>query len=342
VAPHEPEISIVMPVRNEADAIDETLETVLSQVIDEPFEVVIAEGGSSDGTREILERWAAREPRVRLVDNPDGGAAEALNRALGVVRGRFLVRIDGHSRAPRDYVARLVRHLRSGACDGVGGRKRAVGRTPFGRAVAAAHDSRFGIGDSKYHHAGPIELVDHVPFGAYRADLARLIGGWDERMHPNEDYEFDYRYGLAGGRLLLDPTIVIDWRVRETPLALAKQYYAYGKARFRTLLRYPSSLHLRWLAPPALVLAVAAGAATAWTQQGRWLLAIAGGGYLLFLVFASLALSRLVGPWLAPRCALALAAMHLPWGVGFLAGALSPHARRVARDRPQTLARPSR
>jgi succinoglycan biosynthesis protein ExoA len=86
----------------------------------------------------------------------------------------------------------------------------------------------------------------------------RAIGGWDEELRINEDYDFDFRYQQAGGRLLFDPAIVVDWRVRETPARLSHQYYAYGRGTFTTLVRHPSSLHLRWLAPPMLVGSLAA------------------------------------------------------------------------------------
>jgi glycosyltransferase involved in cell wall biosynthesis len=339
-----PEVTIVMPVRNEERALDATLDAVLAQDLAEPFEVVVAEGASTDGTRALLERRAAADPRIRLVDNPTGATAAALNRALEAARGRYLVRVDGHSLPPRDYVRRLVEHLRSGACEAAGGRKRAVGSGAFGRAVAEAHGSRFGIGDSKYHYSDRVELVDHVPFGAYLTGRARALGGWDEELVRNQDYEFDYRYGAAGGRILLDPSIVVDWQVRERPGALARQYYGYGFWKLRSLARHPGSLHLRWLVPPALVAALAGGAAASPTAPGRWLLTGAAGSYGAFLAAGSALLARRSGPAQAPRLAAALAVMHLSWGAGFLASAaaaLLQALRRRAQAGPGTGAPPS-
>jgi glycosyltransferase involved in cell wall biosynthesis len=304
-----PEVTVVVPARNEAATIEAALESVLAQDFPGELEIVVADGSSTDGTREIVERIAADEPRIRIVDNRAGETPSALNAALAVARGRWLVRIDAHSHVPRDYVRRLVEHLQSGRCEGVGGRKVAVGRGPFGRAVAAAHGSHFGIGDSRYHFDGRPEYVDHVPFGAYRVDLARRIGGWEERFRRNQDSEFDCRYVEAGGRLLLDPGIEVEWEVRETPARLARQYFEYGTWRCRTVARHPHSLHARFLAPPLLVTALAAGAAFSWTRPGRVVLGTVGGAYLGFLAVGA---SRL-----GPRGALALACMHLPWGAGF-------------------------
>jgi glycosyltransferase involved in cell wall biosynthesis len=316
-----PEVSIIMPVRNEAASLDATLASVCSQATDAPFEVIVVDDHSTDSTRSIIERWAARDERVRLVVNQRRGAANALNSGLEAARGHYLVRVDGHSSIPPDYVQALWNHMRSGACEGAGGQKRAVGEGPFGRAVAVAHGSRFGIGDSKYHYSQRQELVDHIPFGAYLTERARAIGGWDEELRPNEDYDFDFRYQMAGGRLLLDPTIVFDWRVRDTPTRLAHQYYTYGRGKFKTLARHPSSLHPRWLAPPMLVASLAMGLLFSRTTPGRRFLAVVGGSYALFLVVGAAILGSRVGPRLAPHAALALGTMHLSWGAGFLVSA---------------------
>ncbi len=316
-----PEVSIIMPVRNEAASLDASLASVCSQATDASVEVIVVDDHSTDGSRSIIERWATRDEHVRLVSSPRRGIPQALNCGLEAARGRYLVRVDGHSIIPSDYVQALLDHIRSDACEGAGGHKRAFGKGPFGRAVAAAHGSRFGIGDSKYHYSQRQELVDHIPFGAYITELARAIDGWDEELRTNEDYDFDFRYQQAGGRLLFDPAIVVDWRVRETPARLAHQYYAYGRGKFTTLVRHPSSLNLRWLAPPMLVGSLAAGILLSRTTPGRVLLAGVGGSYALFLVAGSAILGLRVGGPLAPHVALALGIMHISWGTGFLVSA---------------------
>ncbi len=317
----EPEVSIIMPVRNEVASLDATLASVCSQATDASIEVIVVDDHSTDSSRSIIERWAARDERVRLVNSPRRGISQALNCGLEAARGRYLVRVDGHSIIPPDYVQTLLDHIRSDACEGAGGHKRAVGQGPFGRAVAAAHGSRFGIGDSKYHYSQRQELVDHIPFGAYITELAHAIGGWDEEIRTNEDYDFDFRYQQAGGRLLFDPAIVVDWRVRETPARLAHQYHAYGRGKFTSLVRHPSSLHVRWLAPPLLVASLATGLLFSRTTPGRRFLAVVGGSYTLFLVVGAAILGSRVGVRLAPHAALALSIMHLSWGTGFLVSA---------------------
>jgi succinoglycan biosynthesis protein ExoA len=123
----EPEVSIIMPVRNEAASLDATLTSVYSQATDASIEIIIVEGNSIDGSRSIIERWVAQDERVRLVSNPRRSIPHALNRGLEAARGRYLVRVDGHSIVPPNYVQMLLEHLRSGACEGAGGHKHAVG-----------------------------------------------------------------------------------------------------------------------------------------------------------------------------------------------------------------------
>jgi succinoglycan biosynthesis protein ExoA len=328
------EISVVMPVRNEAAGIEEALDSVLAQELDASFEVVVADGRSTDGTAEILARRADADGRIRVVDNPGRGIPQGLNAALAAARGRYLVRLDGHSTMEPSYVQGLLDHLRSGRCEAVGGRVEAVGRASFGRAVAAAHGSRFGIGNASHHYRAAPGLIDHVSFGAYETERVRALGGWDERFARNEDYELNFRYRAGGGRIMLDPSILSRWRVQETVTGLARQYFGYGFWRLQTLARHPSSLSTRWLVPPALVLALVTGMAFAWTTPGRVLLAAVGLSYAAYLAVGALRLGREIGVGLAPHAGLALAVMHLCWGAGFLASAVSLAVRPWRRTRP--------
>jgi len=322
-----------MPVRNEEGALEATLDDVLGQVVDVPFEVVAAEGGSSDRTREILEARQARDPRLRVVDNPHGGTPQALNCALRAARGRYLVRVDGHSRLPPNFVQALVDNLRAGRCEAVGGLMRAVGVGPFGRAVAAVHRSRFGVGNAKHHYASEPTFVDHVAFPGYLTDRVRALGGWDERFVRNQDFELDYRYLLAGNRILLDPSVSFDWNVRETVRAFGKQSYQYGWWKLRALVRHPSSLNLRWLVPPALLVVLTAGIVFSRTTPGQLLLVGAAGAYGVFLLAAATLIGREAGWRLVPRIALATATLHFTWAAGFLASAVTVVLGRL-RARP--------
>lgn len=317
-----PEITIIMPVRNEGATIAAAVDSVLRQNGAARFEVVVADGGSEDGTRAALERRATADRRLRIIDNPTGTTARGLNLALAAAGGKYWVRIDGHSEIPPDYVELLVEHIRSGRADAAGAVVRALGVTAFGRAVAVANDSRFGIGDAHHHHTTSRRYVDHITHGAYRVDLSRDIGGFDDTLVRNQDYDFDYRYGLTGARIVLDPRVTFSRRVRETPRELARQYHEYGYWKSIVLRRHPKSLHLRWLAPPALVSSLIPGALLAWTQPGRRLLVITGASYGAFVFAGAMTLSRRGERPRGYQVALALTTMHIAWGTGFLRGCL--------------------
>ncbi|HET7069356.1 MAG TPA: glycosyltransferase family 2 protein, partial [Nocardioides sp.] len=223
-------VTVIMPARNEEQAIGAALDSVLGQTYGH-LQFVVIEGGSADRTRAIIEERQKQDPRVEILTNPVPSIPVSLNLGLAAARGRWLVRVDAHSTVPSTYVADLVARLQEGTWAGVGGIKPGVGVTPAGRAIAAAMSSRFGVGNSKYHYATTEVEVDHLPFGAYPVDLLREMGGWDENLVANEDYELDYRIRERGGRLLLDPRVVIAWQCRQSVPELYRQYVRYGRGK---------------------------------------------------------------------------------------------------------------
>ncbi len=166
----------------------------------------------------------------------------------------LIVRVDAHAQIAPDYIELARKHLMSGEWHGVGGRKVPVAASPFGRAVAAAMSSRWGVGNSRYHYASGMEEAEHVPFGAYRRSVIEALGGWDETFLANEDFEFDYRLRGAGGRILFDSAMSSTWACSNSVGDLAYQYHRYGKGKAVVARMHPASLHLRHLAPPIAVM----------------------------------------------------------------------------------------
>jgi len=246
-------VTVVVPARNEEANLGPCLSSILEQ--DWPnLQVLVVDGASTDGTAAIIESFARRDPRVELLVNPDRTIPRSLNLALRAARGSWLVRVDAHACVPPDYVRRLMRHLESGAWGGVGGRKDGQGVTPAGRAIAAAMASPFGVGNSTYHHGRCLRTVDHIPFGAYPTALARELGGWDERLLANEDFEFDYRVRRHGRQLLFDPELKIGWQCRQSVPDLFRQYRRYGRGKADVARLHPASLQPRHVAAPGLLL----------------------------------------------------------------------------------------
>jgi len=323
-------VTVLVPARNERRTIEACLGSILEQHYGN-LQVIVVDGASTDETPELVARIAAGDSRVEMVTEARPSIPTALNTGLAAARGTWLVRVDAHSTVPPDYVGHAVGRLREGRWGGVGGRKDGVGETAAGRAIAAAMASRFGVGNSLYHHGTAETHVDHVPFGAYPVALLRAVGGWDERLTANEDYELDYRLRRAGHRLLFDPALEIRWESRQSVRDLAKQYYRYGRGKADVAALHPASLSPRHLVPPAFVAYAGAALAVAAVRPARGLAMLAP--YAAALAAASaLTARRLEQAEERAQVPLAFLAMHVPWGAGFLVRV--PRALALRRSRP--------
>lgn len=327
---HDELVTVVIPVRDEESSVEECLASVLAQD-HEALQILVVDGGSRDRTVELVRALQAREPRIDLLSNPAGRIPASLNIGLASALGRWLVRVDGHSAVPADYVRVLVGHLETGRWGGVGGRKDGAAETPRGRAIAAALGSRAGVGNSAYHYASRPQETDHVPFGAYPVELLRSLGGWNEDLIANEDYEMDHRIRLQGKRLLLDPAVRVRWRSRETLRALARQYLRYGRGKADVVRAHPRSIQLRHLAAPLLIAGLLPWLAL--LGLAPWVAAAIAGVYLAIVVGSAIAAARTAGGLRdAPAVAAAIVTMHISWGLGFWSGVLAPGRARSGRE----------
>ncbi len=323
-------ITIIVPARNEEGFIGGCLDSVLSQ--DMPIlQVIVVDGASSDRTADIVAQYAQHDQRIELLHNPIGTIPRSLNIALEAATGRFLVRVDAHSTIPQGYVKKAIEHLMSGRWGGVGGRKDAVGRTTAGKAIAVALGSPFGVGGSVYHHGTSTREVDHVPFGAYPTDLVRRLGGWNERVLANEDYEFDYRLRQLGYRLLFDPELRIDWLCRQSISDLFRQYRRYGRGKASVVRLHPSSARFRHTLPPALVLALLG--ATLLAPKRPVVLGAISASYSAVLLAGVATGARNMEPAALPYLPAALAVMHVGYGIGFWGGMWSLAMESITKSR---------
>ncbi len=310
-------MSVVIPVRNEADAIETAIRSALDQDYPGTLEVIVADGMSTDGTREAVERFAAE--RVRLVDNPATTTPAALNRAIDASGGDVVVRCDAHSVLPPGYVRRAVELLESTGAVNVGGIQRAEGEGWVGRAIALAMSSPIGVGDARFHYGGEAGPTDTVYLGVFRRAALLDVGGFDETLIRNQDYELNVRLRKAEGVVYFHPDLQVVYRPRRSFSALARQYYQYGSWKRVVLRRHPASWRWRQLAPPALVVSVVASAVM-WGSGARTLGAVVPVAYASALVGAAViegVRHREPAAVLLPAAA---TTMHLSWGTGFLVG----------------------
>lgn len=325
-------VTVVVPALDEERSISACLDSILAQT-HRHLEVIVADGGSRDRTRTIVGDYADRDARVRLIENPGRIPPAAMNAAVKEMTSAWLVRIDAHSTIPPDYVERVLALLRTGRWGGVGGRKDGIGLTDAGRAIAAVMASPFGVGNSTYHHGTEPAPVDHIPFGAYPRAVVDDVGGWDETLPVNEDYEFDYRIRRSGRELLFDPQLVIAWECRQSIGALWRQYRRYGHGKAQVVRMHPEATGVRHLAAPALVLNLATAIALLPFRR-RWGLALLV-PYAVGLAGASATVAPRVPPRSRRFVPAAFAAMHLGWGLGFWEGLLGRRHRRADESHPE-------
>ncbi len=334
-----PTVSVIVPCYNEQATIGLLLDALYRQTFPRAeMEVIIADGMSEDGTREVIAAWQREHPdlRVRVVDNPRRIIPAGLNAALQAAQGEIIVRLDAHSVPAEDYVARCVTALRAGLGDNVGGvwRIHPGGKGLIAQAIALAAAHPLGVGDARYRYADTPGPVDTVPFGAFYRRLIERIGPFNEALLSNEDYEFNVRVRLHGGTVYLDPAIRAVYFARPHLRALAKQYARYGYWKAQMLRRYPRTLRWRQAVPPLFVLALVGLPVLGWWWPVAWMLwALQVGLYGLALLIVGAQQAKRHRRWgLLWAMPAAMATMHVAWGGAFWLGWLFPATSHTAKE----------
>ena len=307
-------VTVILPVLDEVDSIDQVISDLLNQDYEDAMELIVADGGSKDGTLAKLDSWAKRDSRLTVIDNPERRQAHGLNRASKVATGEILVRADGHTSFAPDYVRRSV-ELLSEIGGAVGGRMNPAGRAKFGRAVAAAMKNPLTMGPGRFHHAEVREEVDTVYLGAFRKQDFQQLGGF--RAFPSgssEDADFYYRWRASGRKVFVDPSIRSSYTPRDTAASLWRQYWRYGLGKTEMLWANGEFPSYRPMAPAVLILGLAGG--LVWALAGiPWLFLAVVTSWLLLLGSVGLRSNESVGLVMS-----AAAIMHLSYGLGALWG----------------------
>ena len=306
-------VSVILPVLNEEHYLANAVNAILRQDFQGPIEVVLAIGPSKDRTMQIAHGLAADDSRVKIVENPTGRTAAGLNLAIANSSNPIIVRVDGHADIPNNYISIAVELLNKTGAVNVGGVMAAEGQTPFECAVASAMRSPLGVGAAKFHTGGSAGESDTVYLGVFKREAINAIGGFDEHFTRAQDWELNFRLRKNGGKIYFDPRLTVTYRPRRSIMALAKQYFEYGRWRRVVARTHKGTINLRYLAPPFTVIGTTASVVAGFFSPIFFVPAAIYGSFLLLASF-------MIGKNIKERLYLPaiLFTMHMSWGVGFI------------------------
>ncbi len=308
-----------MPVKDSGERLRMSVASVLNQTYPAVDEIILGVGPSSDNTKQIAAELEASEPRVKVVSNLSGKTASALNIAASIATGDYLVRVDTHCELEKDYIEEAIQTIiRTGAAN-VGGVQKAEGKTRVETSIAMGMTSRFGVGNSRFHYGGKEGPSDTVYLGVYDAEIFRELGGFNETLIRNQDYELNIRIQKNGYSVWFNPKLIVRYRPRSSFRGLFRQYFQYGQWKRSVLRLHPSSIKIRQVIPPLMIISILFGI-TISIFLTLWGLIIPG-VYLTSVVAATLVqkssktIEKILLIFIFPT-------MHIAWGLGFLIGPL--------------------
>jgi succinoglycan biosynthesis protein ExoA len=320
-----PLVSAVIPCRNEGAHIEACVRSVLAQHSPPGgFELIIVDGMSDDGTREILARLAREDARLRVVDNPKKITAHGMNLGIRHARGQYIAIMGAHSEYAPDYLNASLRISLETRADNVGGSMVCQGKTCLQAAIAAAHHSPFSVGGARWHDVSYEGTADTVFGGFYRRDVFDRIGDFDESLLRNQDDELNLRLVLAGGKIWHSPAVRSSYFPRASLRALFRQYLQYGYWKVPVMKKHHRPASVRHLIPGAFILALIVLPLVAMFYPSviaLWL------GLLTAYTAANLTASVITaahGGWrYLPVLPLVFGCYHFGYGIGFLRGLIA-------------------
>ena len=342
------QISIVSACRNEVTHIASFLQSIALQDLDGfTWEVIIADGMSTDGTRELLDRYSAAHSNVQVIPNPGRIVSTGLNEAIRAARGDVILRLDAHTHYAPDYVRCCVETLLQTGADNVGGPARTQAAGPVQQAIAAAYHSRFSTGGARFHDPSYEGWVDTVTYGCWRKETLERLGLFDESLVRNQDDELNLRLVRAGGKIWQNPAIVSWYAPRATVFGLFQQYFQYGYWKVLVIRKHRLPGSWRHVVPAAFVganlllpfliaLFLSIGATANFSRvETSWLVVTAC--YTIANLIASVLAARRSGwttlPWLPPI----FVAYHFSYGFGFLMGLFHSVAKPQETYSPESV-----
>jgi succinoglycan biosynthesis protein ExoA len=316
--PAEPIVSIALPMLNEAKYIVSCLDSFAAQ--DYPLDlldVMVIDGGSTDGSRLVVNAYSEKNPWVRIVENDESTASAAFNVGMEQAYGDVVCLFSSHGVADPGYVSGSVAALHRSGAAGVGGSYRHEGLDPVSNAIGAAMVSKVGMA-SPHRFADTARDVDTISHPAYWRDAMLDIDGFDRSLMRNSDYEFNFRMREAGHRLHFDPAIGSVYRPRPNLNSLFRQFWYYGKWKAKVAEQHPSSVRPRHLVAPLAALAAAVTPFMLLNRRLRLVAALGWAAYSAVIAYGVASADRKEREASTATLAAAFPVMHMAWGAGFI------------------------
>ena len=314
-------VSVVMPVYHEEKYIRKCVDSLLEQDYpQEHMEWIFVDGCSKDKTVDILKEYQNRYPDlIRILSNPDKIVPYAMNIGIAASHGRYIVRLDAHADYAKDYISKCIYYLETTDAMNVGGVAETKSHGFMGNAIAKMLSSKFGVGNSQFRTNGKSGYVDTVPFGAFRREVFRNFGGYDERLVRNQDNEMNYRIRKNGGKIYLADDIRLSYYCRDTVRGISAMAVKNGTWNVITMKLCPGSLSLRHFVPLLFVLSVLGLSVLGLFHWSFWLLlTLELSLYLLLDIVFSAKQAESVKQFLA--LLMLFPVFHVTYGYGSLAG----------------------
>jgi len=319
-----PLVSIVMPVRNESAHLPRAFAAIETQSYPrDRIEILVVDGGSTDDTPDIVRRRMRADPRICLLGGPGVNTPAAMQLGIAAARGDVVAKVDGHGWVNERFVERAVATLVADESVGcVGPIIVPVAESSVERAIALARFSHLGVGGGVYTLEEREQDTDTVQCGVYRRSALVEAGGFDPELPFGEDEEANHRLRLAGWRIRLDPAMRFSYRVRPSIAALFRQYFRYGRARVAVVRRHPAFGRLKHAVPAILVLVLAGSPVLAAATDSWGVMAVTWIGYSLAVLVGAVYLAARAGFRRFDLVAVAIATLHIGYGLGSMRGLL--------------------
>ncbi|MTI89423.1 MAG: glycosyltransferase family 2 protein [Balneolaceae bacterium] len=246
-----PSVTIGIPVLNEEDHIERVVSGFLASDYPKLVEVLIADGGSTDGTRKIVAELSKKDERVKLIDNPEKFQSFALNKMIAAAKGEVFLRADGHCLYADDYLEKNIEVFVKTGAKNVGGAQRYVAKDTVQAGIALAVKSFLGNGGAKYMDETYEGYAETVFLGCFRTQDLKEVGSFNTNNITNQDSELNLRLieNFGENSIFVSPEIKSWYYPRDTFYKLFRQYFRYGRGRFLTKVLHPKGTPVRGLTP---------------------------------------------------------------------------------------------